>query len=41
MIDSNWNGYMETSTLRSPLDYRLRVEKVVGEWRIVSFIAGE
>ena len=41
VIDSNWNGYMETSTLRSPLDYRLRVEKVVGEWRIVSFIAGE
>ncbi len=38
---ANDDGYIRIDSLRSQLDYRLRAEKVDGNWRITAFIAGE
>lgn len=41
VIDSNYEGYLRESSLRSQLDYRLRAEKADGKWLITAFIAGD
>ena len=40
-LDGQPNGYVETSALRSMIDYRLLAEQVDGEWRIITFVAGD
>lgn len=41
VIGSDREGYIEVHKLRSQLDYRVRVEKREGEWRITAFVAGD
>jgi hypothetical protein len=41
VIGSGFEGYVEEKKLRSQLDYRIRVEKVGGEWLVMSFLAGD
>lgn len=38
---SGKEGYIASDQLRSLLDYRLSAERQDGEWRIVSFVAGD
>ena len=40
-LPDNREGWMAREQLRSPLDYRLAVEKRGGRWLITAFVAGD
>lgn len=39
--DEEAKGYIASTALRSPLDYRLVAQRRDGEWRLMAFVAGD